>query len=86
MTQKFEYAGGVLPEEAGLIERFEKDLFPYLEKHGPTIGEAAFSGDVDAEAVLIGYHRFINGLPGLRQENFNLCVSALKRFEHKARQ
>jgi len=77
------YCGGVLPEERHLVEKFEDELVPYLEKHGPRIGEAAMQGDRDAEAVILGYHRFVNGLPELRQQNFNTCVAALKRWEGK---
>lgn len=75
------YCGGVLPEEQHLVERFENDLIPFLEKHGSQIGEAAMTGDADAEAVILGYHRFINGLPAMRQQNFALCTAALKRWE-----
>ncbi len=76
------YCGGVLPEERPLVEKFE-ELIPYLQKHGPRIGEAAMHGDADAEAVIQGYHRFINGMPHLRRTNFDLCVQALKRWEAK---
>lgn len=76
------YCGGVLPEERGLVDRFE-ELIPYLEKHGSKIGEMAVHGDKDAEAVILGYHRFINGMPQLRERNFNLCVRALNRWELK---
>lgn len=83
---RFEYVGGVLPEETALIEKFEGELLPFLEEHGAMIGEAAMTGDADAESVILAYQRFIGGLPLLREENFNLCVAALKRFEQKMRQ
>ena len=77
------YAGGVLPEERPLVEKFEDELIPYFEKHGPRIGEAAMKGDKDAENVILGYHRFIHGMPEFRQTNFGMCVAALKRWEAK---
>lgn len=80
------YCGGVLPEEAPLVEKFEAELLPYLTKHGPQIGEMAMHGDADAEAVIQGYHRFINGLPTFRRTNFEMCVAALKRWERKSMQ
>lgn len=75
------YCGGVLPEEIHLVEKFENELIPFLETHGPQIGEAAMQGDTDAEAVIQGYHRFINGLPVMRNQNFAMCIAALKRWE-----
>lgn len=77
------YAGGVMPEERHLVEKFENELVPFFEKHGPRVGESAMQGDKDAEAVIVAYHRFINGLPQMRQTNFDLCVAALKRWERK---
>lgn len=76
------YCGGVLPEEKPLVEKFE-ELIPYFLKNGPKIGEAAMKGDMDAELVIQGYHRFVKGMPHLRQRNFEMCVSALKRWEAK---
>lgn len=78
------YAGGVTPEERPLVEKFEDELVPYLEKNGSRIGEAAMKGDLDAENVILGYHRFINGMPALRRTNFGLCLNALKRWEAKS--
>lgn len=80
------YCGGVLPEERQLVEKFEDELVPYFEKHGPRIGDAAIKGDKNAEAVILGYHRFVNGMPQLRQQNFNLCVAALKQWERRGMQ
>ena len=79
------YAGGVLPHERRLVEKFEDELVPYFEKHGSKIGEAAMKGDKDAEGVILGYHRFIHGMPELREKNFGMCVDALKRWEAKVR-
>lgn len=80
------YCGGVLPEERFLVEKFEAELLPYLTKNGSKIGEAAMYGDEDAEAVILGYHRFINGMPTFRQTNFDMCVAALRRWERKSLQ
>jgi hypothetical protein len=77
------YCGGVLEHERHLVERFEDEVIGYVEKHGARIGEAAVSGDADAEAVILGYHRFVNGLPELRQANYRLCIAALKRWDAK---
>jgi hypothetical protein len=81
---KYDYPGGVFPEERPIIEVFERDVVPYVEKNGGRIGEMAMRGDLDAEEVIRRYNQFINGMPHLRRFNLKLCFSALKRFEGKA--
>jgi len=78
---KYEYPAGVAPEEVYIVERFEDEILPFVQKHGPELGEAAMAGDLNAHAVILAFHRFINGMPQFRQANFEMCVSALKRWE-----
>jgi hypothetical protein len=77
------YAGGVLPEERPVVEKFENEIVPYVEKNGGRIGESAMQGDLDAEEVIRRYSQFINGMPEFRQANLRLCVQACKRWEAK---
>lgn len=83
---KFGYAGGVLPHEKVTIERFEDQVIPYLERHGPKVGEMAMHGDLDAEEVIVRYNGVVNGHPAWREFNFRRLCSALKRLEQKTRQ
>ena len=83
---KHDYVGGVLPEERSTIERFERDVLPYVEKHGPRIGEAAMEGDVDAEEVIRRYRLVVEGMAHLREFNLKLLIGALKRWEAKGTQ
>lgn len=80
---KYEYAGGVLDHERDQIERFERDVVPFLEKKGGWIGEMAMAGDLDAEHVIRAYRAFVEGLPELRGQNFEWLVRSLKRVESK---
>lgn len=80
------YCGGVLPEEIPLVEKFEDEIVPFVQKHGPRIGEMAMHGDMDAEQVILRYNQFVNGMPQFRTTNFRMCVAALKRWEVKLRQ
>lgn len=80
---RFEYVGGVMPEERPTIEVFERDVVPYVEKHGGFIGAAAMQGDMDAEEVIRRYNMFVNGLPHLRAANLRACVQAIKRYDVK---
>lgn len=80
---KYDYAGGVLPEERPVIDRFEADVLPYVQKNGPWIGEAAMQGDMDAEEVIRRYNLFVNGMPHLRPVNLRICIAALKRWDAK---
>ena len=83
---RFEYAGGVLPEEKPTVEKFERDVLPYIEKHGGRIGEAAMSGDLDAEEVIRRYRMVVEGMAHLRENNLQLLIGALKRWEAKGTQ
>lgn len=78
---RFEYAGGVLPHERHVIERFEDEIVPYLATHGPAIGERAMSGDLACEEVIRRYRQFVLGDPGYRQQCYLHLVDALKRAE-----
>lgn len=80
---KFEYPSGVLPEERPIVDKFESEIVPYVQKHGGYIGEAAMQGDLDAEEVIRRYHLFVNGMPHLRPENLRFCTAALKRWDAK---
>lgn len=79
----YSYPSGVTQEEQPLVEKFERDVLPFVEKHGSEIGEAAMTGNMDAEEVVRRTHLFINGLPEMRAGNFALLVGALKRWEHR---
>ena len=81
---KYNYPAGVLPEERPVVEKFEDEVMPYVQKHGPRIGEMAMQGDVDAEQVIFRYNQFVNGMPHLRAWNLKLCIAALKLWEAKA--
>ncbi len=81
---KYDYPSGVLPEERPVVEKFEDEVVPYVERNGPRIGEAAMQGDLDAEMVIRRYSQFINGMPHLRPWNLKLCIQALKRWEAKS--
>lgn len=83
---KYDYPSGVLPEEVGLVERFERDVLPYTMKHGGEIGEAAMMGDVDAEEIIRRQHLFVGGMPSLRGVNLSLLTAALKRWDQKRTQ
>ena len=83
---RFEYAGGVLEHEKYTIERFENDVLPYIEKHGPRIGESAMHGDEDARQVMLAYRGFTEGMPDYRPQNLKKMIAALKRWEAKGTQ
>lgn len=83
---RFEYPAGVLPEERPIVEQFERDIVPYVEKNGSEIGERAMQGDHDAFVVIQKYHHFINGMPHMRAVNLKACISALKRWISKRQQ
>lgn len=78
---KFDYAGGVLNHERAVIERFEDQVVPYVERMGPVIGERAMAGDADCEEVIRRYRQFTQGDPGYRETCFAHLVAALKRAE-----
>lgn len=80
---KFDYSGGVLQHERPVIERFETDVLPFLQKNGGRIGEAAMQGNVDAEEVISRYNQFLNGMPDYRPQALKFLIAALKRFESK---
>ncbi len=86
MSLRFEYPGGVLPHEVPLIEKFETEILPFVEKNGTEIGERAMQGDVDCEQIIRRHHLFVGGLAHLRQTNFRMLVAALKRWESKRSQ
>jgi hypothetical protein len=83
---RFDYPGGVMPEEVPLIERFERDVFPYTLAHGPQIGEMAMNGDLAAEEIIRRQHLFVCGVPELREFNYKLLVKALKLWETRRHQ
>lgn len=80
---KFDYAGGILPEERPTIEMFERDVLPFIEKQGQYIGESAMQGNIDAEEVIKRYNQFLNGMPNYRPQALKFCIQALKRWESK---
>lgn len=77
---KFDYPGGVLPHERDMIERFEDEVVPYIDREGPRIGEAAMQGDPVATEAINRYRLFVEGLPDMRPTNYALLVRALKRW------
>lgn len=78
---KYDYPGGVLPHERQMIERFEDEVVPFVEKHGPQIGEFAMYGDKNAAEIINRYRLFVEGLPDLRTANYKLLVRALKQWQ-----
>lgn len=78
---RFDYPAGVLPEERPVVERFEDLVVPYVESHGSEIGEAAMTGNRNAEEIIRRYDLFIKGMPEMRPLNLTLCIAALKRYE-----
>lgn len=83
---KCEYAGGVLDHEKPTIERFENDVLPYIQKHGPKIGESAMQGDDDAKEVIVRYRGFTEGMPDYRPQHLKNLIAALKKWEAKSHQ
>lgn len=77
---KFAYPD-VAPHEVPLVERFESDVLPYLERRGSYIGEAAMQGDRVCEEIIRAAHLFMVGLPQLRLKNYASLVHHLKTFE-----
>ena len=77
----YSYAGGVLDHEKPTIERFERDVLPYVTKLGAEIGERAMQGNQDAEEVIKRYNQFLNGMPEYRPVALKLMTAALKRYE-----
>ena len=73
----------MLPEEQDVVERFERDIFPFTELHGEEIGEAAMQGDMDAEEIIRRQHMFCTGLPQMREVNLRMLVAALNRWKVK---
>jgi hypothetical protein len=86
MSVRYQYPGGVLPEEIPLIERFESDVLPFVTRHGSEIGERAMQGDTDCEEVIRRHRLFVEGVPDLRPFNYRLLTQALKRWEHRRQQ
>lgn len=80
---RYDYPGGVLPEERPIVETFERDLVPFVERHGSEIGERAMQGDFDAEEIIRRYRLFIEGMPHLRPLNLKLLTGAAKRWSAK---
>ena len=78
---KFDYVGGITNEERPMIERFEADVVPYLQKHGGRIGESAMKGDPVAETAIRSYRMFVEGIPEMRAFNYALLVKSLKAME-----
>lgn len=64
-----------------MIERFERDVFPFVEQHGEKIGEAAMQGDMDAEEIIRRQHMFCTGLPQMREMNLRMLIAALNRWK-----
>ncbi len=80
---RYEYPAGVLPEEVPIVEVFERDVLPFVQKHGSEIGEGAVMGDRDCEEVIRRHQLFVHGMPHLRPVNLRLLMAALKRWETK---
>ena len=80
---RYDYPGGVLPEEKPLIEMFERDALPFVLKNGSEIGASAMQGDADCEEIIRRHRLFVEGLPHLRAWNYKLLTAALKRWEVK---
>lgn len=78
---KYDYPGGILPHERAMIERFEDEVVPYIEREGPRMGEAAMQGDVVAAEAINRYRLFVEGLPDMRATNYKLLVRALKTWQ-----
>lgn len=78
---KFLYPGGVPQEQAYMVERFEADIVPYLEREGPKIGDAAMKGDAVAIEAINAYRMFVEGVPEARASNYARLVKSLKAME-----
>lgn len=83
---RFDYPDGVLPEERPIVEKFERDVLPFIERHGSQMGDDAVKGDLDAEEVIRRYKLFVEGMAHLRAQNLRIMIAALKRWEAKSRQ
>lgn len=81
MGLKCQYVGGVLPEERYLLERFEDEMLPYLEKMGPYIGELAMEGHKVCEEIILRHNGMLNGGPQQRVWNFNRLKRCLRAFQ-----
>ncbi len=80
MTLKCQYVGGVLPHERHLLERFEEEMLPYLNKMGPFIGELAMEGHEVCEEIILRHNGLLNGGPQQRQWNYNRLLRCLRAF------
>ena len=81
MTTRFNWPGAT-PACTPLIEKFERDLLPWLEKMGPWIGQAAMELDHPAaKEILLRHQGFQHGMPEARAYNFALLVKAMKAFQ-----
>lgn len=78
---KYDYPGGILPHEKQMIERFEDEVVPFVEREGPKIGDFAMMGDDIAAEIIKRYGLFVAGLPGFRETNYKLLVRALKQWQ-----
>ena len=72
---------GATAENIPLIEKFERELLPFLEKYGPYIGEMAQEGHPAAEEIILRHNGFQHGMPEARQFNFDRLVLALKAWK-----
>lgn len=75
--------GFVSPEEQVWIERFEDEVLPYTQEHGPRIGELAMQGNKLCEEIIRRQQIFMEGIPEKRPENFKLLVKALKLYDSR---
>jgi hypothetical protein len=87
---RYEYAGGVLPEDEALIEQFERELLPYLEKMGPYIGELAMGnpekgvpGWKVAEEIVLRHNGLLHGMPVARRFNLARLMAALSIWKER---
>lgn len=72
----------ILPHERPMIEKFEDEIIPYMEREGPRIGEFAMSGDLNATEIINRYRLFCEGVPEMRPANYKLLVKALKHWQN----
>jgi hypothetical protein len=78
---RYDYPGGVASEDVPVIERFERDVLPFVLKNGPEIGDAAMRGDATCEEIIRRNRLFVEGLPEMRALNLKLLIRALKAWE-----
>lgn len=67
-------------DERRTVDVFERDLLPFLQKHGPLIGELAMQGDGLCEEIVRRYHLFSIWKD---PHNLSLLTEDLRNYEQR---